>query len=106
MDNILDYAKISSFTRAQTRRRIGADSSRFNADQKAIDTSEIGVTATLDLALLTEEVVETVVNAYRFQKSRASTADAPSVAVNIEHRDNWNVEFQVCRFTTRTTTRY
>lgn len=98
VDNILDYAKISSFTRAQTRQRIGADALRYSkgVTNNADTSEEIGVTATVDLALLTEEVVETAVNAHRFSKTRMASADVPSVAINIERRDNWNVEIQVC----------
>lgn len=97
VDNILDYAKISSFTRAQSQQRISADASRYNKSVKG-HVDEIGVTATVDLALLTEEVVETAVNAHRFRKTLMANADVPSVAINIERRDKWTVEIQVCCF--------
>lgn len=98
MDHILDFAKISSFTRAQTRRRIGADALRHKNEKSTFDSAEIGVTATVDLALLTEEVVESIVNAHRYQKTRMASAEIPSVEINIQWRSNWQVEMQVCFF--------
>lgn len=95
VDHILDFAKISSFTRAQTRRRIGVDALRHK-NKSEVDSGEIGVTATVDLALLSEEVVETIVNAHRYQKSRMASVEVPSVEINIQWRSNWQVEMQAC----------
>jgi signal transduction histidine kinase len=91
VDHILDFAKISSFTRAQTRQRVGADRLQYDENRTNVDSAEIGVTAAVDLALLTEDVIETVVNAHRFQNRRSNV---PSVAVDIERRSNWKVEIQ------------
>lgn len=40
------------------------------------------------------QVVETVVNAFRFGKPRLADADVPSVAINIDKSLDWTVEFQ------------
>lgn len=95
VDHILDYAKLSSFTRAQTKRRQGVDASQYKLNKPNVDLGEMGVTANVDLALLTEEVVETVVNAHRFQKLRMESHEVPSVAINIDQRSNWMVKIQV-----------
>lgn len=94
VDHILDFSKMSSFTRAVKRRRLGADALQYSQNKAGVDTTEMGVTATVDLALLTEEVIETVVNAYRFRKNE--NLEVPSVAINIEQRSNWMVKIQVC----------
>lgn len=56
MNHILDYSKISSFTRAQRKQRSAADALQYsNEGKKNVDSGEIGVTSDVDLARLTEE---------------------------------------------------
>lgn len=71
VENILDYSKITNFSKSQRRDRAKADASRHEASI-AGNQSEMGVTMCMDLARLTEEVVETVTSACRF-KSRAQS---------------------------------
>ena len=95
VNHILDYAKMSSFTRAERRSRIAADAERQSSGASGGDKrpDEIGVTTEFDLADLIEEVVETVVSAHRFQtnSTKKSTASDISVTVNIAWRQSWRV---------------
>ncbi|KAI7272035.1 hypothetical protein KC343_g4375 [Hortaea werneckii] len=75
VNHILDFSKISNFSKSQRRDRAKADASRHGASI-AGDETEIGVTMRLDIARLTEEVVETVASAYRFKGRPSSSAQA------------------------------
>lgn len=74
INHILDYSKIKNFTRAQKQERAVRDASRHKSAAKG-DDNEIGVTSNVDFARLTEDVVETVVAANRFQRM-ANTGQA------------------------------
>ncbi|KAK5131992.1 hypothetical protein LTR08_000412 [Meristemomyces frigidus] len=109
VNHILDFSKISSFSKVQRKERAVADASR-HLNSIAGDQNELGVTSSVDLARLTEEVVETVVSARRFESHvpraarRTSTAsaemDSPDptrseavcVTLNIDQRDNWMID--------------
>jgi hypothetical protein len=54
INHLLDYAKISNFTTSQRKERQVADAARHKAALVA-NVNEIGVTASIDLANLTEE---------------------------------------------------
>jgi signal transduction histidine kinase len=117
INHLLDYSKISNFSSSQKRKRARADATRHKAGIDA-DTNEIGVTSNVDLAQLTEDLVETVVSAHRFQyhplQSPSSSSATPgleqiasrhlptqalgtedvSIVLNIPYRRNWCVEIQ------------
>ena len=117
INHLLDYSKISNFSSSQKRRRARADATRHKTGKDA-DPNEIGVTSYVDLAQLTEDVVETVVSAHRFQyhplQSPPSSSVTPgleqivsrrlptqgkgaedvSIALNIPYRKNWCVDIQ------------
>ncbi|KAK3708961.1 hypothetical protein LTR37_011125 [Vermiconidia calcicola] len=95
VNHILDFSKMSSFTRAQSRRRGAADAVRHRNDvTESTNSGEIGVTTTVNLARLTEETIETVVSAHRFQNLRTSGPDDLSVTLGIPWKKNWQVELQ------------
>jgi len=56
VNHILDFSKISNFSRAQRKERAIADATRREA-AIAGDETEMGVTFSVDLARLTEEYV-------------------------------------------------
>ena len=113
----MDYSKISSFSSSQKRKRAKADATRHKAGIDA-NANEIGVTSSVDLAQLTEDLVETVVSAHRFQyhplqsppSSSATSgleqvvsrqlptqslgAEDVSIVLNIPYRKNWCVAMQ------------
>jgi signal transduction histidine kinase len=117
INHLLDYSKISNFSSSQKRKRVRADATRHKAGIDA-DTNEIGVTSSVDLAQLTEDLVETVVSAHRFhyhplqslssssvttgleqiasrhQPTQALGAEDVSIVLNIPYRRNWCVEMQ------------
>lgn len=62
INHILDFSKISSFTDTQHADRAAGDLAQSNTSRDS-NMGEIGVTDVVDLALLTENVVETVVAA-------------------------------------------
>lgn len=72
IDHILDYSKINNFTGAQKKERVRADSARHESSSGPGDNNEIGVTTNVDFAKLTEDVVETVVAASRYQAMATS----------------------------------
>ena len=90
-----------------------ADALRHENDI-AGDENELGVSSNIDLARLTEEVMETVVSARRFETHapraarRMSTSsaemelvnltrsEAVSATLNIEWRENWMIDISVC----------
>nr|POF12677.1 hybrid signal transduction histidine kinase b [Quercus suber] len=94
VDHILDHAKMSTFTRAQRRHPADSNAVRHMAD----NTNRKGQAAEnefgdkVNLAHLTEDIVETVVSAYRFQNQHQLNATKLSVITNIPWRENWNVE--------------
>jgi hypothetical protein len=89
VDHILDYSKISNLTRGQKRERAKVDSLRHHVTDD-IHSSGLG---SVDLARLTEEVVESAISAYRHsrppQDVGPSTRHAVSVTLDIEKRDSW-----------------
>lgn len=70
INNILDFTKINSFTDTQRFDRRNKDLTR-NVAFKSADMGEIGVTSIVDLAELTENVVNTIVTAKRFESNVA-----------------------------------
>ncbi|KAI5208588.1 hypothetical protein E4T39_01362 [Aureobasidium subglaciale] len=100
INNILDFTKINSFTDLERKDRKDKDASR-NSGFKTADMGEVGVTSAVDLAVLTENVVDTTVTAKSFQSSKAKQEDedefAPkppkqvAVVLNITPRANWNL---------------
>ena len=66
INHILDFTKINSFTDVQRRGRLDTDYRR-SAAFKTADMGEVGVTKVFDLAVLSENVVETVVKAHQFE---------------------------------------
>ncbi|GAB7355288.1 hypothetical protein MBLNU459_g5828t1 [Dothideomycetes sp. NU459] len=77
INNILDFTKINSFTDVQRDERKNKDLSR-NVEFKSADMGEIGVTSIVDLAELTENVVDTIVTARRYQTRTAKPSKKPS----------------------------
>ncbi|CAD0042598.1 unnamed protein product [Aureobasidium pullulans] len=100
INNILDFTKINSFTDLERKDRKDKDATR-NAGFKTADMGEVGVTSVVDLAVLTENVVDTTVTAKSFQSSKAQQDDedelapktpkAVAVVLNIAKRSNWNL---------------
>lgn len=111
VNHVLDYSKISSLTQGQQKERAVADASRHSSSLTH-GKDQSGEAFVVDLARLTEEVVESVVAAHRFQnlsKGRSFNADnigarssssgtpsslhhAISVTLDIEKRDNWYIQ--------------
>lgn len=99
VNHILDYSKISNLTRDQKRDRARVDAARHKSAK--VEESNKSLLTTVDLARMTEEVVESVVSAYRFSQlfeRDGSTSKAPlklpegdsvSVILDIEKRDSW-----------------
>jgi hypothetical protein len=100
VNHILDYSKISNLTRDQKKDRARVDAARHKSAH--VEDSDKSLLAVVDLARITEDVVETVVSASRFSKSfdrnnsTASTrpqtpleGDTVSVVLDIEKRDSW-----------------
>lgn len=100
VNHILDYSKISNLTRDQKKDRARVDAARHKSAH--VEENDKGLLTVVDLARMTEDVVETVVSASRFSKSfdRNNTAssirphtplegDTVSVVLDIEKRDSW-----------------
>ena len=100
VNHILDYSKISHLTRDQKRDRARVDAARHKSAH--VEDSDKSLLTVVDLARMTEDVVETVVSASRFSKSfdrnnavsRAQShtpldGDTVSVILDIEKRDSW-----------------
>lgn len=95
VNHILDYSKISNLTRDQKKDRARVDASRHKSAE--VDENDRSLLTTVDLARMTEEVVESVVSAYRFSQSFANDGSKPehqekepiSVMLDIEKRDSW-----------------
>ena len=103
VNHILDYSKISNLTRDQKRDRARVDAARRKSAQ--LEDSDKSFLTVVDLARITEDVVETVVSASRFSKSfdrnnsasstrsqAPSDGDTVSVVLDIEKRDSWATE--------------
>lgn len=100
VNHILDYSKISNLTRGQKKDRARVDASRHKSAQ--LDENDQGLLTVVDLARMTEEMVESVVSAHRFsqsfegssatlkaQPSTLPVGDTVSVILDIEARDTW-----------------
>ena len=89
VDHILDYSKISNLTRGQKRDRAKVDSMRHHVTEEVASDGLVSV----DLARLTEEVVESAICAYRHNprpvESGSTDRHAVSVTLDIERRDGW-----------------
>lgn len=89
VDHILDYSKISNLTRGQKRDRAKVDSLRYHVSGDAHTSGLVSV----DLARLTDEVVEGAISAHghsrRLLDISASTSHAVSVTLDIEKRESW-----------------
>ena len=89
VDHILDYSKISNLTSGQKRDRAKVDAQRHEVTEDIASNGLVSV----DLARLTEEVVESAISAYRHtpRPSERGSADphAVSVTLDIEKRDCW-----------------
>ncbi|KAF2723364.1 hypothetical protein K431DRAFT_292738 [Polychaeton citri CBS 116435] len=72
VNHVLDYSKISEFTRAQKRRRLGPDATQY----QLVSTADQNSRFRTDLVQLTEEVVESVVSSHRFRHFPIYTASA------------------------------
>ncbi|KAG9700284.1 hypothetical protein KCU95_g805, partial [Aureobasidium melanogenum] len=100
INNILDFTKINSFSDLERKDRKDKDASR-SSGFKTADMGEVGVTSAVDLAVLTENVVDTTVTAKSFQTSKAQQEDEDELAaktpkqvavvLNIAKRSNWNL---------------
>jgi signal transduction histidine kinase/CheY-like chemotaxis protein len=104
INNILDFSKINSFTGPERKDRKDKDAIR-NSGFKTADMGEVGVTSAVDLAILTENVVDTTVVAKSFQASKvkqededeeeqelaAKTPKQVAVVLSIAKRSNWNL---------------
>ena len=100
VNHILDYSKISNLTRDQKKDRARLDAARHKS--ASIDESDKATLTVVDLARMTEEVVESIVSAHRFSENferNTSTPKAPpfkslepdsvSVVLDIEKRESW-----------------
>jgi len=89
VDHILDYSKISNLTRSQKRDRAKVDSLRHQVTDDIYTNGLVSV----DLARLTEEVVESAISAHRHSRRlldiSPSTRHAVSVTLDIEKRESW-----------------
>lgn len=71
IDHVLDYAKINKLRSASSKKRQARGSKRLPADN-----SILGVTADFDLALLVEEVCDTVCTGHTFRKTHHKNGSA------------------------------
>jgi hypothetical protein len=89
VDHILDYSKISNLTRGQKKDRAKVDSQRHQVTDETRDDGLVSV----DLARLTEEVVESAISAHRHSRRPldvdVDTRHAVSVTLDIEKRESW-----------------
>jgi len=91
VDHILDYSKISNLSRGQKRDRAKIDTLRHQSTEAVQGTG----LASVDLARLTEEVVEGAISAHRHLRRPTSEASvsaiqhAVSVTLDIEKRESW-----------------
>ena len=89
VDHILDYSKISNLTRGQKKNRAKVDSLRH---QITDDVYTDGL-ASVNLARLTEEVVESAISAHRHSRRLVDTSPgtrhAVSATLDIKERESW-----------------
>lgn len=113
MNNILDYSKISNLSRSQKAERVRADNARHQEASTAGDVEEMGVSSNVDVARLTEEVIESLVSAFRFQgvarkavSSEALQDDSAvqlgagaskpvAVTISVDKRSDWTARISV-----------
>jgi signal transduction histidine kinase len=100
VNHILDYSKISNLTRGQKKDRARVDAARHKSAH--VEESDKALLTVIDLARMTEEVVESVVSAHRFSKSfdrngtlsktessASSQPDTVAFVLDIEKRSSW-----------------
>lgn len=105
VNHILDYSKISNFTKDQKTDRARVEAARHTSAK--MNESNSHSMTTVDIARLTEEVVESVVTAFRYsntfgQKSGEPSGSSPrknpmmqpekgqvSVTLDIDKRASW-----------------
>jgi signal transduction histidine kinase len=100
VNHILDYSKISNLTRGQKKDRARVDAARHKSAH--VEETDKAMLTVIDLARMTEEVIESVVSAHRFSKSferngtvpkiESSTASQPDTVafvLDIAKRDSW-----------------
>jgi signal transduction histidine kinase len=100
VNHVLDYSKISNLTRGQKRDRAKVDVARHKS--AAVEEDHKDPSIVVDLARITEEVVESVVSAYRFSKSFERGGSKPpeedqksvSVILDIDKHDSWSTTMQ------------
>lgn len=96
VNHVLDYSKISNLTRDQKRDRARIDASRHKSAE--VEESDKDLLIVVDLARMTEEVVESVVSAHRFSQAFERRGSNPkiqeqeplSVILDIDRRDSWS----------------
>ena len=96
VNHVLDYSKISNLTRDQKRDRARLDAARHKSAE--VDEVDKNLLIVVDLARMTEEVVESVVSAYRFSlsferggsNSKKQEHEPVSVILDIDKRENWS----------------
>lgn len=91
VEHILDFSKISNMTRDQKRSRARASASRHDSAEVEGDKNHLTV---VDLARMTEEVLESIVSAHRFSRSLEGDPKVKeqvhvSVVLDIDKRDSW-----------------
>ena len=96
VNHVLDYSKISNLTRGQKRDRARIDASRHKSAE--VEEGGKNLLIFIDLARMTEEVVEGVVSAHRFSHSFERGESKPqnqhqervSVILDIDKRNSWS----------------
>jgi len=96
VNHVLDYSKISNLTRDQKRDRARLDAARHKSAE--VDEGDKNLLIVVDLARMTEEVVESVVSAYRFSQlferggsnSKKQDHEPVSVILDIDKQENWS----------------
>jgi hypothetical protein len=96
VNHVLDYSKISNLTRDQKRDRARVDAARHKSAE--VEEGDKNLLIVVDLARMTEEVLESVVSAYRFSQSFERGGSEPwngerepvSVILDIDKRDSWS----------------
>jgi hypothetical protein len=64
VNHVLDYSKISNLTHSQKRARKKTDAERHQPENLGLESKDV---ASIDIARLTEEVVESAVSAHRYE---------------------------------------
>jgi signal transduction histidine kinase len=97
VNHVLDYSKISNLTRDQKKDRARVDAARHKSAE--VEESHKDLLIVIDLARMTEEVVESVVSAHRFSQSfergeikpqKGEEEEPVSVILDIDKRDSWS----------------